>query len=427
MFHAKSFQNFLQISLHPVLSNYVTSVFYEFRLLRDVDQQEYESNILDNENEDQELKQFSDDEGSRAELGKRWAIYKPLLQAQEYMKKTQYDISVLSQAFTRFPVLKSLHISSEFGTHERASEEMYHAFGGSLAIPGMMLEGGEVDDDEQVGVRALNSVLLSASGIPKKLENLKAHRVHWSFFNPPPAAINLHQQIFTYLRHLDLTLEADYDDIDEEHAVLARHAEFGKALRAAAGLETLRLNFGDNDISPDTVLMQRGMNVPVIWEELVKDMTWKNLKSLELHFVTASESCMTDFLARHAKTLKVIKWTNMWLLDSEEGWEPIWRNMKYLMKFEAVEFGGIWGAEGENITSPAIDNMDKLGRGFAREILKGKEKEVRRRRSASDSLLLIKRTPLSKPVPTPTYEGFDMDRFEESAAADEAAKEALRL
>ena len=74
--------------------------------------------------------------------------------------------------------------------------------------------------------------------------------------------------------------------------VQARHAEFGNSLRTATGLETLRLDFGDGDISMDTVLMERSINVPVMWEGLVETMTWKNLCSLELHVVTTSESCM---------------------------------------------------------------------------------------------------------------------------------------
>ena len=39
MFTTKSFHNLLQISRHPVLSQYVLSIFYEVRFLEDVDEQ----------------------------------------------------------------------------------------------------------------------------------------------------------------------------------------------------------------------------------------------------------------------------------------------------------------------------------------------------------------------------------------------------
>ena len=54
--------------------------------------------------------------------------------------------------------------------------------------------------------------------MPTKLERWKAHRVHWSFFNPPPKGTNLHRSMATYLRHLDLTLKADFDDVGDEQA-----------------------------------------------------------------------------------------------------------------------------------------------------------------------------------------------------------------
>jgi hypothetical protein len=128
----------------------------------------------------------------------------------------------------------------------------------------MMLEGGEVTDDDETGVPALNSMLLAASAMPTRLERRNAHRVHWSFFNPPPTSINIHRPVFTYLRHLDLILDSDYDDVAEEEAVTARHIEFGKSLQVATDLESLRLDFGDGDNTVDTVIMQRRMTVPII-------------------------------------------------------------------------------------------------------------------------------------------------------------------
>ena len=359
--------------------------------MEDVEQVEYESNILEIAESDVWL---IDDDARRVKLAKGWLAYKALHEEQAYMKKIHQDMCVLSQCFARFPILKSLELSSDY---DPPTEEMARMLADTYAVEGNMLDGENMTDDDEVGVAALTTLLSAASGMQKKLDSLTAHRVHWSFFNAAPKGMNFYRPAFTYLRHLNLTLEADYDDMDEEDVVQARHAEFGIALRDAANLETLSLNFGDGDVPPESIYVQRQLQVPVIWDKLAKNITWKNLISLELHIVTVSQPSLLDFLARHAETLKCIKWHSMWLTDSNVGWDVVFRMMRKSMKLQVVKFEGTWGGEGEQgrvKTLKMIDHGDKLAKfilsGSGDDGKKGRKHERRLRKSASDGMVSSK-------------------------------------
>ncbi|KAL5321663.1 hypothetical protein ACEPPN_009623 [Leptodophora sp. 'Broadleaf-Isolate-01'] len=364
MFNYKSFQNLLNISHHASLRRYVSSISYEVRFLEEVEFPEFRSNVLEIE----EVGGIPVDLGEGAIAG-AWKAYKPMLDTQMHMKRTNYDFSVLAQALPRFPILKTIEMSSEYGC---TSETMMKAYESTMSIPGLMMDGGEISDEEETGTRGLGSLLLAAAGMPTPPETLNAHRVHWSFFNTPP--VDLHLKAFTYLRHLDLVLEPDYDDWDEQVVVRARHVELGKALRAAKGLETLRLTFDDKDSIPKSVLVQRQMNVPVVWERITEGMTWPRLHTLELTVLTTCEAGMSEFLKRHCSTLKVIRWHNMWLEGSVLGWNRIFRRMKKHMKLSAVEFGGVWGGESSASAEPKLLNLEgPVGARVANSIVRGRE------------------------------------------------------
>jgi len=377
------------ISEHPIFSKYVASIFYEFRILEDIDEQEYQANLFDNDAFNPwEVK----DDATRLKLAKGWLAYKALLEEQQYMKKTQQDMCILSQCLTRFPVLKSLVIAADF---EPPTEELERMLEDTLAVPGNMLNGGDMTEEDEVGVRAMTTLLSAASGMQKKLANLNVHRVHWSFFSSAPKGINFYRPIFTYLRQLSMSLEADYDDSDEEEIVDARHAEFATALRGAANLETLSLTFGDIDVPAENLYLQRQMQIPVVWDKIVKNMTWTNLQCLELNFVTVSEPFVLDFLRRHTN-LKILKWHSMWLTNSEVGWDKVFKVMRRTMNFQELKFGGIWGGESEKGRHKTL-KMDDIGEKLVKTILRGPEKGKRPvrvkmvTRSATDGLWLTKK------------------------------------
>jgi hypothetical protein len=373
MFLAKSFHNLQQISQHPHLSRHVSSIIYEQKLLEDVDQQEYELSIFDNNSSGEEEQVLA----LKAEAG--WANYKTLLEEQEYMERINYDFSTFAQVFTRFPILKSLELWS--GYEGPYSETLARAYESTLAIPGLMLGGVGTRDDDEVGVRGMRSILIAASGMTKRLESLRAHKVSWSFFNPTPKNLLFSRNAFAYLRYLELQLEADYDNIDEEEAVKAQQIELGQVLCLATGLESLTLRFEHESMGPDSFILQRQVNVPVLWERIFQSAgTWHHLRRLELNHITTSELHLIAFLNRHSKCLKSIIWTNMWLLDGTAGWTKIFKKMKRDMKFETVEFGGFWGGGDSMHGRQKLIKMEDVGPRLAKTILRGPEKRGKKTR-----------------------------------------------
>ncbi|KAH7351065.1 hypothetical protein BKA65DRAFT_550044 [Rhexocercosporidium sp. MPI-PUGE-AT-0058] len=375
MFNYKSFQNLLNISLHASLHRYVSSITYEVRFLEEVEFLEFQSNVLEIDDSAGNLVNLS--EGTIADA---WKAYKRMLDIQIHMRRTHYDFSVLAQALPRFPLLKTIEMRSEYCC---ASDTMEEAYENTLSIPGLMMDGGEIADDEETGTRALGSLLLAGATMPTALETLTAHRVHWSFFSPTP--VDLYLKAFTTLRHINLVLEPDYDDWDEEAVVRARHVELGRALRTAKGLETLRLTFGDKDPMPKSVLLQRQMNVPVVWECITEGMTWPCLHTLELTVLTTCETGISEFLKRHCNTLKVIKWHNMWLEGSVLGWNRVFRRMKKYMKLSVVEFGGVWGGESSSLAAPKLLNLEgTVGSRVANSIMRGREVRKKKARATGE-------------------------------------------
>jgi len=357
MYNAKSFFNLLHISRHPSLSKYVRSIFYEVRYMEEVDQTEFEENILEDHPQ-------YDCQDAKAIIFNAWTAYKRKLDEQRYIKKTSYDVSVFTQAFARFPLLKRIEVSSEYN---EPSEILKRAYEGTMAVSGLMLDGGEMNEDDETGTRALMTVLLAAAGMEPGLEYLNAHRIHWSFFSAKP--LPLHIPAYRNLRHLDLEFEADFGDFDEQEIVEARHVELGKVIRSATGLETLRLVFDEPDMNPKAVHNQHLLNVPVVWERITGDTTWPKLRSLELQVATCSETEIMRFFTRHAGTLKSIKLVNMWLTNCTNGWLNVFKVMKNSLKLGEVDLGGFWGQDGPDGLCKLVKVQGQVGTRISKVVM----------------------------------------------------------
>jgi hypothetical protein len=285
MFTAKSFQNLLKISRHPVLSRHVTSIFYEARFMEEISREEWEACIRDSDESIDELGRdekggFDEnlfEERLKISFDKGWKAYELMYEEQEYMRDAKYEFTVFAQALANFPNLKNIQATSDL---DFWSEQLRRAYANTFAIRGFMLEGEDVE--EKTGVRALSCVAQAISGLPTRIESLRVRRVHWSFFNPAPKGLNLRRHLFTHLRHVDLIVEAEYEDVNDLDLVWMQHEELGLALRSATALESIRLSFGATDSVPQLVLMERSMNIPVSLAPLVGNMTWKNLQDFRV-------------------------------------------------------------------------------------------------------------------------------------------------
>lgn len=280
----------------------------------------------------------------------------------------------------QFPILKSIKVVSCDG---RPSLELARILKGTYAIPANMLENGDMaDDEDEIGVGPLTTMLSAASGMQNKLDSLSARNVHWAFFAPAPKGMSFYLPAFTHLRNLHLTLEADYADMDDEDLVRGHHREFGTALRGAANLESLALDFVAVGMAHLNLPGIRPLQVPVLWDKLAKATTWTNLRTLELGSVHVSEVFALDFFMRHADTLIILAMDNMTLTNSKSGWTKVFVLMQRVLILESVKFSGVWMAE--NATGKrAFYQMDKVGTKITKKILKvgAEEKPLRRGRS----------------------------------------------
>jgi hypothetical protein len=280
----------------------------------------------------------ADTEATRLHLLKGWAAYKSLLDTQKYMEASHYDIFVLSQAFPRFPFFKNLYICPDHLNLDPESP-FQRAFKDTLAIPSGMLYCKNTVTE----ARALKSIFLAAFSMQTKLKTLKTHSLHWTFFNPSPTEFNFCRRAFTFLRHLDLAFSADLREREENATVTARHIEFARALCTATSLETLCLIIGETSMSEDSIIAQHKTTVPVMWANIFQGMTWKSLRHLSLHGVTVSEECITNFVKNHSRNLTVLRLSNMWLTETQIGWDHVFTDMMLNLRLDVVQFKGLWG------------------------------------------------------------------------------------
>lgn len=138
--------------------------------LEEVEFPEFKSNVL-------EIEEFEGclTDGNQEVIANAWKAYKPLLDTQMHIKKTNYDFAVLAQALPRFAILKRIEMNSEY---KCPSETMTKAYETSMPILGLMIDGGEISDDKETKTRSLRSLLLAATAKAIPLETLNAHRIH---------------------------------------------------------------------------------------------------------------------------------------------------------------------------------------------------------------------------------------------------------
>lgn len=382
IFTAESMARLKKISLHPVFSQHVTSIFYEGDRL-----DHYESVEKWKKNADPRLVDklhrppretikiwvgpwVSDAEWMESQMARCWKNYRRLLEAQQKLQENDVDRREIVKAILRFPKLDTIRLSTHFALHP-GSQYLKNSFKQGLLIP-----QGEYDlhPFEPPGLRQYDSLMggfcrpekfdpraLLTSGIklpstfdPSKLVSplrvLHLGDISWFIFRncsgAKLSAINASLRHLVDLKLLFTTAQGDNGDLGLEVEMCRERLDQGPLLdfvSSAPMLEKLHIEF-------DVLYSSRQA---ASLEFIVGEKTWAKLSHFTIGNVFASKAQLVSFFERHRETLQ--SWSILGLcLEAGADWKAALRDLRDVSHWRDVRVGGNLRIGGESHGYPSL-------------------------------------------------------------------------
>ncbi|KAL8741966.1 MAG: hypothetical protein Q9190_005490 [Brigantiaea leucoxantha] len=359
IFLPKSFDRMLAISRHPILSQYVTSIVYEYDTLDYYDTQvEWERHIIRCREVDGTLEHPGPSSTERERraynraLGKAFhkpvqkifpAFRKPafrkkaykayldLFNGQENLRKQGYGFAIITDAMTRFPKLEKICMSEACAAFFPTNYSK-NAFGAGLLSP-----FGLDQDTRNSGQILMRSLLVSAYEAGTKLTSMRIGYPNWKLITNLDRDLWKVKEAMRDLRELFIFISRDCEDFDNEDEMLSEDIPEGQehldnngliqSLTAATQLETLAVYiFWDEPFGPVEI------------KQIVGDFTWRQLKRVEFRCVEASEEDWISFFKRHSQTLREVSLEEIGLFDGS--WITAFDAMYDVCQLERVRLKG---------------------------------------------------------------------------------------
>lgn len=358
-----SFERLLEISRHPVVSQYVKSNFYEPDTLRSYDSmKEWEKHILDidfpynvdhypDEHEmNQREKRLWRRNYLRFRQGPRWtsskkqlryayAIYRQYFEEQQKIRENAYNAQIINDAMKWLPNLSVVRMNMCFGLEDGSHYEK-EAFNHSL----QHLCGDEYQLDNS-GVTQSNSLLLGALNNNIKIQELGFGFVDWRLFEAEEHTFTklckAVQHLKTLEMHSSTTSSSDgKGDPNGYHPSVLACAAFlsGGRLRefasAAPDLVDLSIEFDTDNPQPPARLI-----------DIVGSFTWHALHHVHFSLVSFTGEDLICFCRRHSASLRKIRFDEIMLLQGT--WQDVFPRIKETVRLEEARITGHLGDGGE--------------------------------------------------------------------------------
>ena len=349
IFKPDSFERLLAISRHPVISRYVTSLFYEPDTLQKYyTQEEWESDIIGegwmsnmpavpmpgaSEREHRayrrdckRLMQQPNHTYSNDELSAGYTTYMKLYEEQEELRREGYGAKALADAMSWFPNLADVCMSMGCNIVTR-SDHVKRAFSAGLHIP----SGDHYSiDGPGPGVSQTRSILLGAHQAGVQLKQLQLGDVDWKFFQAIKCDMEKMKQSLRSLRILELVISTGYDEDEDEIGVeipecreyLENNSLCG-FIEAAPDLEILSLSF--DWFEPCC---------PAELKQVVRSTTWPCLRSVSFENLDVDEEDWIAFFDRHCSSLRDLNLKTIRLLQGR--WAEVLEHMSKVLALESA-------------------------------------------------------------------------------------------
>ncbi|KAJ8062426.1 hypothetical protein OCU04_008966 [Sclerotinia nivalis] len=323
MFTKKSFENLLNVSKRPGLSKHVRSLYYEPRMLRDVEVSVFKSRVMSSVKGDDVTRQEAFEE--------EWKAYRRIIDSASFMKANCYDFFALAQALQNFQNLKCINVNSDGpdshpAFHERFStEDIYFEIYATA------------HDKEDVKSRALQTIITAVGLAGIELNTLIATVIPPSFF----ASVfndghNRVIQIAPHLKRMDISFSLDFLDRVSPPIASGIH----NFLSPAVNLETLRVA-----MDPECLLEED--TVPAIsWDSIIGSLVkLPKLQSLELCHMSGTHEYFSKFFEDHASTLQHLYLESLSLNGDISRWGNVFTTLQNLPLRTCKLEGDFWSGK----------------------------------------------------------------------------------
>lgn len=241
-------------------------------------------------------------------LDKGYTEYKRLFAAQEQLRSQEYGLSVICDAFSRLPKLRSI-VMSLSGYPVPYTSYLRNKFKAGLRCP-----CGDLDHGLPAGVPQLYSLLRASHEGGRQLTRLVIGDISWRFLQDVTKCKNMAKHSLRQIRTLDLCISPDNDLNEYEdgsEGVECREYLANSALcdfiKAAPDLESLSIAFDGNTRARGTEL-----------KYIIGDHHWPKLKRVKFEDIDATHADFASFCTRHASTLKHLGLSAIRLLEQGE-------------------------------------------------------------------------------------------------------------
>lgn len=238
VFKPESFQRLLDISRHPVISRYITTLLYEpdtldtFETKAQWERQIIERSYLDllqklprhdaneeehrqaREREAEYYKQSSrknvKEQYSKDELRRAWKSYQELCMEQGTLRASGYGFDIICIAMRNLPSLDIINMSLGSAIKSR-TKYLDKTFSASLQRAGPDNTG-----PESRGVPQTRSLLLGASRAKLSLDSVRLGIVDWKFLQATDSHFAEMKDVLRNVRYFEIHIDTGADEVEEQ-------------------------------------------------------------------------------------------------------------------------------------------------------------------------------------------------------------------
>lgn len=338
-----SFKKLAAIARHPVVSKYVTSLFYEADTLQILSEEEWEEDVESSDYEDRLRKVWDPRYSLRSNKGWRARVRAvpchlyTKQQLKEAFHKYQgfcdyqgrlYELDrKITTAMRKFPNLKEIAVSAQVWPRRQAFERAF--------APGICWQYREDTQDWPVGLPQMRSLLLGAFRAGLKIERLHCKKVNWRILNQNNKTFEDMKRSVRHLQELCVTFSLGLEGEEDRDGFFQiescqkylRNKRLKEFVTSAPDLERLEIGFVSNEPVNPTKL-----------KYVVGDFYWPSLKVVKFEMISANEKRLVRFFERHAGTINDLCIGGVVLLRGD--WWSVLERMRLVLKLDSFKISG---------------------------------------------------------------------------------------
>ena len=312
-----SFRKLAAIAAHPVVSKYVTGLFYQADILESLDEEDWIEWVWLPPHHRYSKKQLK--EAFREH--QRFCNYQR--GGDDFNRK-------MVTAMKELPNLKELTMATQVWPRTKAFEKAF--------APGLLTEFQRDVQERPTGLPQMRSLLVGAYRAGLKIERLRCKQVNWRILTQKNKTFEEMKKSLRHLREMSINFSTGIGDewgpygTNECRIYLQKSGRLQGFVASAPDLERLEICFGRNEPT-----------YPADFEYVVGNLCWPSLRAVKFAMFVTAEDHFVEFFERHACTIKHVSIDNMSIYPGH--WWSVFERIRRVLNLDSVELTGILHCE----------------------------------------------------------------------------------